>query len=147
MKKTLILLAALTLLTGCSADTYPDDPPDSAKAPAETSAVSDETPVVWDSEETPVKLTYTFMGETKEEYVCDDSALIGECVSALKEIKVGEPVDKQYTDQLEILKFEFKDSDAVTVKFEHKNFVCDSKRYSAENTRALYKVLDKIKGE
>ena len=167
MKRFLMILPVLLLLTGCtgkaqnpeestsSAVTAASAPSSgSASSEAKTNASAAKTqdapePVpengIWTKEEMPVSVRYDRMwvysasGETK------DPEVLKELVDAVRALEIGEKSEWITEDYTDILSFRFADGDTLRLEFEDQSWVrADGERYEVSGLDRLRAILETL---
>ena len=167
MKRFLMILPVLLLLTGCTGGTQNQEESTSsavtaASAPSSGSASSEaktnasaaktqDAPEsvpengIWTKEEMPVSVRYDRMwvysasGETK------DPEVLKELVDAVRALEIGEKSEWITEDYTDILSFRFADGDTLRLEFEDQSWVrADGERYEVSGLDRLRAILETL---
>ena len=90
---------------------------------------------------TPVKLTYSQEGEAVNEWRITDADIIQKCMTALRQITIGEQTDSRAADAGETFCFALADGSTWTVRFEAGRLLKGNVAYETEGYRELHNIV------
>ena len=139
MKRILTGIVAVTLLCSCTAQGV-------EQRQADTTAQTEATSEIWTTDKTPTKVRYDRMWEYSASGETDDPAFISALVTAIKNLKVGNPTPMATDDFTDFVSFTFEgETEPLKLQFEDQCWVKDQKtRFEVEGIRDVRQLLDQL---
>lgn len=117
MKKTLVTMLTLFLMTGCTTESgNPEDIPSS----------------IHTAEGTPIRLVYERMWEYSAHGESEDTEYIRKVLEAIESLKTGAETQIMTEDYTDIIRIYYEDDLSDCFEFEENNLVDGGKRYRVE---------------
>jgi len=128
MKKTLVTMLTLFLMTGCTTESgNPEDIPSS----------------IHTAEGTPIRLVYERMWEYSAHGESEDTEYIRKVLEAIESLKTGAETQIMTEDYTDIIRIYYEGDLSDCFEFEENNLVDGGKRYRVEgNLSGLRKLLE-----
>jgi hypothetical protein len=145
MKRILTGIVAITLLSACTAQGAEQRQADTT-AQTEVTTEASATSEIWTTDKTPTKVRYDRMWEYSASGETDDPAFISALVTAIKNLKVGNPNPIATDDFTDFVSFTFEgETEPLKLQFEDQCWVKDQKtRYEVEGIRDVRQLLDQL---
>lgn len=90
---------------------------------------------------TPVALTYSEQGESRNEWKITDATIIGICMKDLKQLAIRKETELRAADAGEKLVFQMPDESSWTLEFEGENLLRNGKCYETEGWKNVQKMI------